>query len=568
MNFGDEAGNVPPANADTTTISTMASVAITTAAASVTLPPASTVTTCGAESLETTAATAPVVTSAAIETGASGGARTKNLTEKGRQFKLDQTVKNFQNTNKRLKSFITQNCKKIGKGDFTIESLFQGRVSLEEIMERLSQLYYEIRELSIDEFNGLKETFDDCQARSAAALSEITQVIRNLNNEDRKSLSSRNSRRSKSSSSSSGSKRSNKSSNSSVTSAKVAAAAKAAALRTKLKYHEIEEKHRVELDKLQLIRDIEVEEAKVAAIVEIEAGANPVTSEGNLTQSLVTSNLTQTFTCESNVVRINAPVNAQARVSPPLFDVSGPQGVHTSIVGPSVSGQSVPNVSRVYNSRQSTGDVTKLTQSIIAPIHSLQATGYTPQSYLPVSNISDPAQNQPAAGNVPLNVYAPQFEPAATHKQSHSLSNCSDMDRLIKAFGDCVNISRLPPPEPGVFTGDPLQYPSWRSAFGTLIESRDIPSAERVHYLNRYIGGKAKQCIESYLLIPTAESYHDAMKLIDDRFGDNFTIARAFKNKIEAWPKIAAKDSQGLSFCGLSETMRSRLSYKCQFKSS
>lgn len=47
---------------------------------------------------------------------------------------------------------------------------------------------------------------------------------------------------------------------------------------------------------------------------------------------------------------------------------------------------------------------------------------------------------------------------------------------LIKAFGDFVNMSRLPLAEPGVFTESPIDYPAWKAAFKTLIEGRNVPS--------------------------------------------------------------------------------------------
>jgi len=127
-----------------------------------------------------------------------------------------------------------------------------------------------------------------------------------------------------------------------------------------------------------------------------------------------------------------------------------------------------------------------------------------------------------------------------------SNSETKQISDLVGSFSQLVNISRLPLPEPGVFTGDPLQFPSWKNAFCTLIESRNIAPAEKIHYLKRYLGGKAKECVESFLVMPTNESYNEAIQLIDKRFGDCFTIAQAFKRKIDSWPKITGRDYSGL----------------------
>jgi hypothetical protein len=122
----------------------------------------------------------------------------------------------------------------------------------------------------------------------------------------------------------------------------------------------------------------------------------------------------------------------------------------------------------------------------------------------------------------------------------------SKFEDVIRTLADCVNVNRLPVPEPGIFTGDPLEYPSWRVSFKTLIESRNIPPEERVHYLKRFLGGAAQECVKSFLLMPTTDSYYEALNLIDHRFGDKFSVANAFKAKLEAWPKIANRDHAGL----------------------
>ena len=57
--------------------------------------------------------------------------------------------------------------------------------------------------------------------------------------------------------------------------------------------------------------------------------------------------------------------------------------------------------------------------------------------------------------------------------------------QLLKFFGEFVNVTRLPIPEPGVFLGDPLGYPAWKSAFSALIGNHSTPPDQRVHYLKR-----------------------------------------------------------------------------------
>ena len=41
---------------------------------------------------------------------------------------------------------------------------------------------------------------------------------------------------------------------------------------------------------------------------------------------------------------------------------------------------------------------------------------------------------------------------------------------LVKSLAEQVSLSRLPPPEPSMFYGNLMRYPSWKIAFQTLIE--------------------------------------------------------------------------------------------------
>lgn len=64
-----------------------------------------------------------------------------------------------------------------------------------------------------------------------------------------------------------------------------------------------------------------------------------------------------------------------------------------------------------------------------------------------------------------------------SHIQDHSVNE------LARIFQQQMYISQLPPPEPGIFLGDPIQFPEWLTSFELLTESRQITAAERLHYL-------------------------------------------------------------------------------------
>ncbi len=65
-------------------------------------------------------------------------------------------------------------------------------------------------------------------------------------------------------------------------------------------------------------------------------------------------------------------------------------------------------------------------------------------------------------------------------------------------------------PEPGTFSGDPLQFPIWLKAFETLIESRTLNPAERLHFLGKYVTGEAKELIKGFMLLDGEDAYQKA----------------------------------------------------------
>jgi hypothetical protein len=121
----------------------------------------------------------------------------------------------------------------------------------------------------------------------------------------------------------------------------------------------------------------------------------------------------------------------------------------------------------------------------------------------------------------------------------------SAVEQGTQVFADLATqlyANRIPVPEPPLFSGNPMEYASWKSAFETLIEQKHIPPAERIHYLKRYLGGKARECIEGYFLYTSESSFADAKALLDKRFGNPYVLSSAFLDKLEAYPKVPDRD--------------------------
>ena len=162
--------------------------------------------------------------------------------------------------------------------------------------------------------------------------------------------------------------------------------------------------------------------------------------------------------------------------------------------------------------------------------------------------------NAPMATTAPtyagFNPYAPTFIPTSGYHNANAQPTIqapgNNISELAQVFQQQLFMSRLPPPEPSVFAGDPIHFPGWLTSFELLIENKQITSAERLHYLKRYLSGQAKECIEGFVLLSNDDAYDDAKKLLKERFGNKFMIANAFRKKLQDWPKISGYDGNGL----------------------
>ena len=122
------------------------------------------------------------------------------------------------------------------------------------------------------------------------------------------------------------------------------------------------------------------------------------------------------------------------------------------------------------------------------------------------------------------------------------------MIELAKLMNESLNASRLPIPEPTIFTGNPLEYPSWKCAFETLIESKSIQPTHRIHYLKKYLGGEAKAAVECTFYVNTDlnVAFNEAKETLDRRYGNPFLISEAIRDKLYKWPTIKPGDGLGL----------------------
>ena len=104
----------------------------------------------------------------------------------------------------------------------------------------------------------------------------------------------------------------------------------------------------------------------------------------------------------------------------------------------------------------------------------------------------------------------------------------------------------LPQRELTVFNGDPLQYWSFITSFRNSIEANATSESEKLMYLLQYISGAAKDTIKCCLVMDPSIGYQRARMLLEERFGQPFTIAYEHVTKLTRGPPLRATDRKGL----------------------
>ncbi|XP_041471855.1 uncharacterized protein LOC121421260 [Lytechinus variegatus] len=164
-----------------------------------------------------------------------------------------------------------------------------------------------------------------------------------------------------------------------------------------------------------------------------------------------------------------------------------------------------------------------------------------------VQSIVDGGNSAPSMEpTIEMNNSAPPSESPATKIGHLQEPKSSNDDVLANSLKELLSLNRLPLPEPGIFSGNPLDYTAWRRSYDALIEHRGIPMAERFYFLLKYLTGEPKSLVEGYSMIGDGRGYLNAKEALEQRYGDPFVVSNAYRDKLDAWPKVGSRDSFGL----------------------
>ena len=529
------------------------------------------------------------VTSSAEEESRRCSTRTKTLTDKGYQYQKERSLQVFKSALSNHKRHVTLCEKLLKEGSFDVTILTNSRNHLEKSIVALSDAFHKVVEIDPQMYVQFIDIVNERETINLQTLHDITRCLRYIDTEHITTFS-QTSKISKSKSKSSHSKSSNSSrSHSSATVMRAEAIANAAALKTHLKYFNEETEQKVRLEKLTMMKRLAVEEAKIAAL---DRASQKGSSNNGIDMLIQTSNLEsipnvdcvvdnlliQTANNENypivnhgvpNIQTVDCGINSNvvhgtSSIVKQQINSSVVQGVKDT-----VRTQTLPNpcnsVSSCHNTSMRINPQAMFHTFSLDRAHSdhigvkkhstvccnfqsaVQSHGIpvtqTDTMVSPIEICNHENMSVPVC-NSNLNKDAPSFIPSTVQVPNVANTGQSGDGVFYKTLSDLMYMNRMPLPEPGVFTGEYLKYPAWKNTFLALV--RNVDPSERVYLLKKYIGGDALNCVAGILMVDTPDSYEEAMSVIDRRYGDKFTIACAFKSKIEDWPKIQNRDPLAL----------------------
>ena len=444
--------------------------------------------------------------------GATAGARVrsssreKRPTEKGLEFQIDLERRNFRSVSSAWRKHAADFERSLLEID-NIENIKARSDILDSAMHRVNEVYARlVRLLSEEDLRNFDHKFDEIDQTNYSLLRRASTRIKELRSDDlleTKSRSNRTSRSIRSFASKASTKASDRS-------RKLEMVSEAAALKTRLRFHDQEAIRKAELEKLQIQKEIAITEARMEAVAKVEQEENELSSGR-----------------DSLSLPVTPKISAEQKVAEYLHDHREPEARQlTEHTYPHTDDHQIED----FNTERHDDHI--ITHVNPAPIdvtgHSRNHTDnlYQPVNTLPVNN----HWTQPVSRSFPHYTNPAQ----------------APMIDVFSSLTEQISLGRLPPPEPGIFKGDPLEFPGWKAAFETLVERRGIPDQEKVHYLKRYLGGAAKESVDGYLLLASSHAFERAKSVLEKRYGDSFKVAGAFRDKLEAWPRVQSRDGNGL----------------------
>ena len=191
-----------------------------------------------------------------------------------------------------------------------------------------------------------------------------------------------------------------------------------------------------------------------------------------------------------------------------------------------------------------------------ATVHATYAADVSPdKDFPPISddkckNVSFANHTEiPTETSGQLNPQSPPFEPSITTTLPQ-VPSPSALDVVAQSLKEITRHNLLPPSTIPRFSGNILEYQSFKQTFKWKVEGNISDTKERLNQLKNLLDGHPGNLIEGCLHIPSDAGYETAWKLLDQEYGNTFEVERAYLNKLLAWKEIDRRDVVGLKNFG------------------
>ena len=481
--------------------------------------------------------------------------RKRTLTEKGFEYQLPFKKKSYEDALTKLRICVDK-VDMLWTDASEIDELRQLRNELEE-----SRQAFEIAQSGYAPFLSEEELQQLC-SESSDLLKRTVQLRKNAGERilalEKDEIKSRSTARSSSS---------KKTRNSNVSEIRAKAVIEAAKRKVEWQYAKLEMQKKLELkmkeceiEEMQKKKDYERAEAEVAALAKVEDEEEK--NEKHIPDSL--DSVPCTIDKEQQVrqylssiptssIHINTgspnPMDQQQNIPVSVISTSSPamplvssnlmdqqQNIPVSVI--STSSPAMPLVSSNLMDQQQNIPVSVIsTSSPARPLNQdiVSSNIMDQQQNIPVSvfsnvppvlpshsTVSTPvAHRTPGVGTSMLRPVATPFSPLYAQSTmptfSTPLYSAVNQRSITDAITESFQAARMPPPNLTVFTGNPLDWPTWKSAFETVVEKRAINPSEKILYVLQYLSGSPRKVVEGYQFLSSPDAYQTAKNVLEKR---------------------------------------------------
>ena len=113
---------------------------------------------------------------------------------------------------------------------------------------------------------------------------------------------------------------------------------------------------------------------------------------------------------------------------------------------------------------------------------------------------------------------------------------------ITEVLCNLVKQQSAPDADLDVFDGNPLEYHYFITLFHDLVEKGIEDPRGRLTRLIKYAKGNPKKVIKHCVQQPAAVGYDNAKKLLQQKYGNPYSIMSMYQKEIKTWPKLKNGD--------------------------